>query len=85
MFSIQHRLDILGHMAHQLAYIHKRGYRDALTFDVCTRIWAIGIGKQVAGSGSDKSGAFDRVRAERMLLRLEAEGVPKHQKMGQNS
>ena len=62
---------------HQFAYIHKRGYRDALTFNVCTWIWALGIGKRVALYCSDVSGAFDRVRAERLLLKLEAKGVHK--------
>ena len=59
----------------QFAYLRQRGYRDALAFTVSTWVWAIGHGRRVALYCSDVSGAFDRVRAERLMLKLRSAGV----------
>ena len=59
----------------QFAYKRERGSRDALAFLVLT--WLEGFCRKVkfALYCSDVSGAFDRVRCERLLAKLRAKGV----------
>jgi hypothetical protein len=63
----------------QFAYLHQRGYRDALAFVTLSWIWAVGLGKRVAVYCSDVAGAFDRVSAERLIFKLRSKGV--HEKL----
>ena len=60
----------------QFAYKPERGARDALAF--LTLTWVAGFcqKKRFAVYCSDVSGAFDRVRLERLLEKLRAKGVP---------
>ena len=64
---------------YQFAYIPKHGYRDALCFTVCLWIWALGTKKRIGVYCSDVAGAFDRVDAQRLVLKLQAKGV--HQRI----
>ena len=59
----------------QFAYMKGRGARDALAFLVMSWILALSQSKKVAVWWSDISGAFDRVRAERLLEKLRYKGV----------
>ena len=59
----------------QFAYTLGRGARDALAFLALTWIKALGTGRKVAVYCSDVSGAFDRVRKERLIAKLEKKGV----------
>ena len=54
----------------QFAYTPARGSRDAVLFYVLSWIWAINWGCKIAVYCSDVSGAFDRVRAEKLLCKL---------------
>lgn len=65
----------LSYGTHQFAYIPNRGYRDALLFTVCSWLWALATKKRVGVYCSDVSGAFDRVDAERLIMKLRARGV----------
>ena len=62
--------------ANQFAYKLERGARDALAF--LTLTWLNGFCRKVKFVlyCSDVSGAFDRVRLERLLAKLRAKGVP---------
>jgi hypothetical protein len=59
----------------QFAYSKGRGGRDALAYLTLTWILAIARGSKVGVFCSDVSGAFDRVRAERLLEKLVATGA----------
>ena len=59
----------------QFAHMKGRGARDALAFLVMSWILALNRRKSVAVYCSDVSGAFDRVRAERLLEKLRFKGV----------
>ena len=69
----------LAYGNYQFAYIPHRSYRDALCFNVCTWLWALATRKRVGLYCSDVSGAFDRVNAERLIMKLRARGV--HERM----
>ncbi|CAE8584050.1 unnamed protein product [Polarella glacialis] len=62
----------------QFAYSPHRGYRDALAVNVCTWLQAISMGKRVGLYCSDVSGAFDRVNACRLLLKLKLKSIHPH-------
>ena len=59
----------------QFAYVPERGARDALAYLVLVWITAISKGRKVAIYCSDVSGAFDRVRLDRLALKLRAKGI----------
>ena len=59
----------------QFAYRKRRGLRDALAFLTMSWILALSKGDQVGLYCSDVSGAFDRVSAQRLLLKLRQSGV----------
>ena len=61
---------------HQFAYKPGRGARDALALLVLTWVAGFDKGYKYAVYCSDVSGAFDRVRAGRLLKKLQAAGVP---------
>ena len=60
----------------QFAYMPARGARDALAYLVLKWIHFFGIGKKIALYCSDVAGAFDKVKAKRLLEKLQAWGVP---------
>ena len=60
----------------QFAYKPLRGARDALALLVLTWISGFDKGLKFAVYCADVSGAFDRVRADRLLEKLKAAGVP---------
>ena len=59
----------------QFAYTKCRGARDALAY--LTMSWLLALNRRKKGAVycSDVSGAFDRVRAERLLEKLRCKGV----------
>ena len=59
----------------QFAYTKQRGARDALAQLVLTRIEALALGRKIGVYCSDVSGAFDRVKAERLVAKLRAAKV----------
>ena len=59
----------------QFAYTKCRGARDALAYLTMSWLLALNRRKKVAVYCSDVSGAFDRVRAERLLEKLRCKGV----------
>ena len=59
----------------QFAYTLGRGARDALALLVLTWVRAPGTGRKVAVYCSDVSGAFDRVRRERLIAKLKKKGL----------
>ena len=59
----------------QFAYRKERGARDALLLMVCCWLLALNSGEKVAVDCADVAGAFDRVDAERLALKLQALGV----------
>ena len=59
----------------QFAHTKGRGARDALAYLMMSWILALIRRKKVAVYCSDVSGAFDRVRAERLLEKLRCKGV----------
>ena len=61
--------------ANQFAYMPERGARDALAHLVLAWIAAFGRKCKVAVYCSDVSGAFDKVKAERLLRKLRARGI----------
>ena len=61
--------------SNQFAYAKGRGARDALAYITMSWILALNRRKNVAVYCSDVSGAFDRVRAERLLEKLRGKGV----------
>ena len=60
---------------HQFAYRKQTGYRDALAFNVCSWIWSLAHNKRVALHCADVSGAFDKVRQQRLISKLQATGL----------
>ena len=60
---------------HQFAYTPERGARDALANLVL--VWITGLleGLKIAVYCSDVSGAFDRVKADRLVYKLRAKQV----------
>ena len=59
----------------QFAYQKKRGARDALAFLTLSWLWALSIGQKIAVYCSDVSGTLDKVRAERLIMKLQRAGV----------
>ena len=59
----------------QFAYAKGRGGRDALLHTTLSWIWELCNGRKIAVFCSDVSGAFDKVRASRLLEKLAAKGV----------
>jgi hypothetical protein len=59
----------------QFAYVPERGARDALAYMVLEWITALAKGRKVAIYCSDVSGAFDRVRLERLAAKLRAKKI----------
>jgi hypothetical protein len=59
----------------QFAYTTGRGARDALATLTLTWVIALGAGRMIAVYCSDVSGAFDRVRRERLIAKLEKKGL----------
>ena len=62
-------MDSAGFGANQFAYTKRRGFGDALLFNLCNWISAIESGHLVGLYCSDVSGAFDRVESERLLAK----------------
>ena len=62
--------------ANQYAYLKRRGYKDALATNVCTWLLALENGEAIGLYCSDVAGAFDRVRSERLVSKLEVLGLP---------
>ena len=60
----------------QFAYQKARGARDALAFMVLTWISGFNAKLKFALYCSDVSGAFDRVKRERLIAKLQAKGMP---------
>ena len=56
----------------QFAYTAGRGARDALALLAMVWIWALAQGQKIAVYCSDVSGAFDRVRLERLVKKLKS-------------
>ena len=61
----------------QFAYKPERGARDVLALLVLTWVEGFNDGKKFGVHCADVAGAFDRVRTERLLAKLEHQGVPK--------
>ena len=59
----------------QFAYTTGRGARDALAILALTFVIALGAGLKIAVYCSDVSGAFDRVRLERLVNKLRRKGI----------
>ena len=59
----------------QFAYTTGRGARDALAVLALTWVIALGAGRKIAVYCSDVSGAFDRVRLERLVSKLGRKGI----------
>jgi hypothetical protein len=61
-----------GFGPNQFASTPKRGARDALALLTLTWLQSMALGRKIAVYYSDVSGAFDRVRAERLIAKLKA-------------
>ena len=61
---------------HQYAYTSKRSHRDVLAVNVCNWLLLLDAGFSVGLFCSDVSGAFDRVRRQRLCNKLSASGLP---------
>ena len=59
----------------QFAYSEGRGARDALAMLVLTWVQALAARRKVVVYCSDASGAFDRIRMERLVAKLKAKRV----------
>ena len=59
----------------QYAYCKKRGCRDLLALNVLDWLWALHSGRKVGLYCSDVSGAFDRVKKERLVQKLVQKGL----------
>ena len=71
------RLERVGaYGPNQFAYRKERGARDAVLFFVLSWLHAFGLSFRVALYLSDVSGAFDRVKADRLVAKLRAFSVP---------
>ena len=62
----------------QFAFSVGRGARDALALLVLTWLTALGAARKVAVYCSGVSGAFDRVRSERLVAKLRNKGLQLH-------
>ena len=60
----------------QFAYAKGKGCKDALATNVLQWIRWLHLGRQVALYCSDVSGAFDRVRAARLIQKLQKRALP---------
>ena len=61
--------------ANQYAYTSARSHKDALAVNVCSWLLSLEDGQLVALYCSDVSGAFDRVRASRLVSKLRCTGL----------
>lgn len=59
----------------QFAYTLERGARDALLFIILSWLLSIANGKKIALYCSDVAGAFDKVDAQRLVVKLRALGI----------
>ena len=59
----------------QFAYAKGKGSKDALAINVLQWIWWLHNGHQIALYCSDVSGAFDRVKATKLVEKLQKKGV----------
>ena len=59
----------------QFAYTTGRGARDALAVLLLTWVLALAAGLKITVYCSDVSGAFDRVRLERLVAKLKKKGL----------
>ena len=59
----------------QYAYTTRRSHRDALAVNICNWLLFLDDGCAVGLYCSDVSGAFDRVRCERLTAKLHASGL----------
>ena len=59
----------------QYAYTIRRSHRDALAVNICNWLLFLDDGCAVGLYCSDVSGAFDRVRCERLTAKLHASGL----------
>ena len=59
----------------QFAHTKGRGARDALACPICLGFLRSTDARKLLSTGSDVAGAFDRVRAERLLEKLRCTGV----------
>ena len=69
---VPHLTATLGFGPNQFAYTKKRGARDALAMLTTLWIEALAAGRKVAIYCSDVSGAFDRVKVDRLVAKLHA-------------
>ena len=69
---VPHLTATLGLGPNQFAYTKKRGARDALAMLTTLWIEALAAGRKVAIYCSDVSGAFDRVKMDRLVAKLHA-------------
>ena len=65
-----------GFGEHQYAYTRQRSHRDVLAINVCNWLLLLEAGFSVGLFCSDVSGAFDRVRRQRLCDKLAASGLP---------
>ena len=59
----------------QWAYRQKRGCKDALAVNALQWVWWLHLGLKIGVYCSDVSGAFDKVRSDRLVAKLENLGV----------
>ncbi len=71
----QYLLTSVSFGPHQFAYTKERGSRDAIAFMTLSWIYGFNEGKQFGVYCSDVSGAFDRVKRERLVAKLRAKGI----------
>ena len=65
-----------GFGEHQYAYTSKRSHRDVLAVNVCNWLLLLEAGFSMGLFCSNVSGAFDRVRRQRLCNKLSASGLP---------
>ena len=68
-----HRNGLFG--ANQYAYTEKRSHKDALAANVCNWLVMLEQGGTIGLYCSDVTGAFDRVRRERLVQKLRVSGI----------
>ena len=61
---------MVGFGQNQIAYMPEWGARDTLAMIVTLWIQALAAGRRIAVYCSDMSGAFDRVKVERLIAKL---------------